>query len=68
MKKKNFQPQASCDVHSILLLSLSSSTSLLLPQALYKPCATWRGEFEEAVAVFLCNGGEGHRGEYVYIR
>ena len=30
-------------------------------KALYKPCATWRGEFEEAVAVFLCNDGDGHR-------
>jgi len=37
-------------------------------KALYKPCATWRGEFEEAVAVFLCNDGDGHRGEFVYIR
>ena len=30
-------------------------------KALYKPCATWRGEFEGAVAVFLCNDGDGHR-------
>ena len=30
-------------------------------KALYKPCATWRGEFEETVAVFLCNDGDGHR-------
>ena len=37
-------------------------------KALYKPCATWRGEFEETVAEFLCNDGEGHRGEFVYIR
>jgi len=37
-------------------------------KALYKPCATWRGEFEETVAVFLCNDGDGHRGEFVYIR
>ena len=30
-------------------------------KALYKLCATWRGEFEETVAVFLCNDGDGHR-------
>jgi len=37
-------------------------------KALYKPCSSFKGTFDEAVAVFLCNGGEGHLGEFVYIR
>ena len=42
----------------------------LLPgnKALYKPCSSFQGTFDETVAVFLCNGGEGHLGEFVYIR
>lgn len=37
-------------------------------KALYKPCSSFKGTFDEAVAVFLCNGGDGHEGEFVYIR
>ena len=37
-------------------------------KALYKPCATFKGNFDEALAVFLCNGGKGYKGEFVYIR
>ena len=36
-------------------------------KALYKPCSTFDGLFEEPRAVFLCNGGKGHFGEFVYI-
>ena len=27
-----------------------------------------QGNFNESLAMFLCNGGEGHSGEFVYIR
>ena len=27
-----------------------------------------QGDFTEPLAVFLCNGGKGYRGEFVYIR
>ena len=37
-------------------------------KALYKPCSSFKGTFDETVAVFLCNGGDGHEGEFVYIR
>ena len=37
-------------------------------KALYKPCSSFKGTFDEAVAMFLCNGGEGQQGEFVYIR
>ena len=36
--------------------------------ALYKPCSTFEGFFKEPRAVFLCNGGKGHLGEFVYIK
>jgi len=37
-------------------------------KALYKPCSSFQGRFDQQVAVFLCNGGDGHEGEFVYIR
>jgi hypothetical protein len=37
-------------------------------KALYKPCSSFKGTFDETVAVFLCNDGDGHKGEFVYIR
>ena len=37
-------------------------------KALYKPCSTFEGFFEEPRAVFLCNEGKGHFGEFVYIK
>ena len=37
-------------------------------KALYKPCASFQGDFTELSVRFLCNGGEGHEGEFVYIR
>ena len=27
-----------------------------------------QGNFNESLAMFLCNGGKGHSGEFVYIR
>ena len=37
-------------------------------KALYKPCSKFEGFFTEPRAVFLCNNGEGHFGEFVYIK
>ena len=37
-------------------------------KALYKPCSIFEGFFTEPRAVFLCNEGEGHYGEFVYIK
>ena len=37
-------------------------------KAPYKPCSSFQGTFDQHVAVFLCNGGDGHEGEFVYIR
>lgn len=37
-------------------------------KALYKPCSKFEGTFESARAVFLCNDGQGHPGQFVYIR
>ena len=37
-------------------------------KAMYKPCSAFEGEILESTIIFLCNGGEGHRGEFVYIR
>ena len=37
-------------------------------KALYKPCSKFEGLFEEPRAVFLCNDGKGHFGEFVYIK
>ena len=34
-------------------------------KALYKPCSKFEGFFTEPRAVFLCNGGIGHLGEFV---
>ena len=36
--------------------------------ALYKPCSASIGEVLESAVLFTCNGGEGHRGEFVYVR
>ena len=36
--------------------------------ALYKPCSASIGEVLESAVLFTCNGGEGHRGEFVFIR
>ena len=37
-------------------------------KALYKPCSKFEGFFNEPRAVFLCNDGKGHFGEFVYIK
>ncbi|XP_018013552.1 uncharacterized protein LOC108670596 [Hyalella azteca] len=37
-------------------------------KALYKPCTTFKGVFKTHKAVFLCNDGVGHPGQFVYIR
>ena len=37
-------------------------------KALYKPCSKFEGSFEEYRAVFLCNDGKGHFGQFVYIK
>ncbi len=35
---------------------------------MYKPCAKFEGKFESKKAAFLCNDGDGHPGQFVYIR
>ena len=35
---------------------------------MYKPCSKFEGKFEAPKAVFLCNDGLGHPGQFVYIR
>jgi hypothetical protein len=35
---------------------------------MYKPCSKFDGKFETKKAVFLCNDGLGHPGQFVYIR
>ncbi|XP_068234778.1 uncharacterized protein [Palaemon carinicauda] len=37
-------------------------------KALYKPCTTFKGVFQTHKALFKCNGGLGHPGQFVYIR
>ena len=37
-------------------------------KAMYKPCSKFEGKFETKKAVFLCNDGLGHPGQFVYIR
>ena len=37
-------------------------------KAMYKPCSKFEGKFESKKAVFLCNDGLGHPGQFVYIR
>lgn len=37
-------------------------------EALYKPCATFKGRFQNPRILFTCNDGFGHQGRYVYIR
>lgn len=37
-------------------------------KAMYKPCSKFEGKFEAPKAVFLCNDGLGHPGQFVYIR
>ena len=37
-------------------------------KAMYKPCSKFDGKFETKKAVFLCNDGLGHPGQFVYIR
>ena len=37
-------------------------------KAMYKPCSKFEGKFTEPKAVFLCNDGLGHPGQFVYIR
>jgi hypothetical protein len=37
-------------------------------EALYKPCATFKGRFQNPRVLFTCNDGLGHQGRYVYIR
>ena len=36
--------------------------------ALYKPCSALHGKALESAVLFICNGGKGHRGEFVYVR
>ena len=35
---------------------------------MYKPCSKFVGKFDAKKAVFLCNDGLGHPGQFVYIR
>ena len=35
---------------------------------MYQVCAKFDGPFETQKAVFLCNDGLGHSGQFVYIR
>ena len=35
---------------------------------MYKPCSKFEGKFDAPKAVFLCNDGLGHPGQFVYIR
>ena len=37
-------------------------------KAMYKPCSKFEGKFDAPKAVFLCNDGLGHPGQFVYIR
>ncbi|XP_063849030.1 LOW QUALITY PROTEIN: uncharacterized protein LOC135093582 [Scylla paramamosain] len=37
-------------------------------KALYKPCTTFKGVFQTRKALFHCNDGLGHPGQFVYIR
>ena len=37
-------------------------------KAMYKPCSKFEGKFDSPKAVFLCNDGLGHHGQFVYIR
>ncbi|XP_069986362.1 uncharacterized protein [Penaeus vannamei] len=37
-------------------------------KALYKPCTTFKGVFQTHKAIFQCNDGLGHPGQFVYIR
>ncbi|CAL4093332.1 unnamed protein product, partial [Meganyctiphanes norvegica] len=37
-------------------------------KALYKPCRTFKGVFQTHKAIFQCNDGLGHPGQFVYIR
>ena len=37
-------------------------------KALYKPCSKFDGVFVEPHAVFICNDGRGHFGDFVYIK
>ena len=37
-------------------------------KALYKPCSVFEGEVLDSTVMFVCNGGAGHVGEFVYIR
>ncbi|XP_069182423.1 uncharacterized protein [Procambarus clarkii] len=37
-------------------------------KALYKPCTTFKGVFQTHKALFQCNDGLGHPGQFVYIR
>ena len=37
-------------------------------KAMYKPCSKFSGKFEAKKAVFLCNDGLGHPGQFVYVR
>ena len=37
-------------------------------KAMYKPCSKFEGKFTTPKAVFLCNDGLGHQGQFVYIR
>ncbi|XP_068082212.1 uncharacterized protein [Anabrus simplex] len=37
-------------------------------EALYKPCATFKGRFQTPRVLFTCNDGDGHQGRYIYIR
>ena len=54
----------------LLINNILISISELLEgnKAMYKPCSKFEGKFETKKAVFLCNDGLGHPGQFVYIR
>ncbi|XP_021927670.1 uncharacterized protein LOC110833660 isoform X3 [Zootermopsis nevadensis] len=58
--------QPLCDSYqefTIFIIQLLSRS-----EALYKPCATFKGRFQNPRILFTCNDGLGHQGRYVYIR
>jgi len=65
----------STNCHAILRTNFGAMIYYyLLPEllegnkAMYKPCSKFDGKFETKKAVFLCNDGLGHPGQFVYIR
>ena len=50
-----------CDINLELIISTTAQGGRTLIVFL-------QGNFNESLAMFLCNGGKGHSGEFVYIR